>query len=106
VRRLAGAGHEVAEFHRSRPGTELPEGVGQFLGDRQELEDYADELRSFGPEVVLDMIPTNEKDAQGVVEVFRDVARRTIAWERAHPPGNVDPASFDYAADDAALFIE
>lgn len=25
---------------------------------------------------------------------------RTIAWERAHPPDSVDPAQFDYAAED------
>jgi nucleoside-diphosphate-sugar epimerase len=28
---------------------------------------------------------------------------RTIEWERAHPPAEVDPAQFDYAAEDAAL---
>jgi nucleoside-diphosphate-sugar epimerase len=28
---------------------------------------------------------------------------RTIAWERANPPAEVDPAQFDYAAEDAAL---
>lgn len=28
--------------------------------------------------------------------------RQTIAWERAHPPA-IDPAQFDYAAEDAAL---
>ncbi len=78
MRRLVGAGHEVAVFHRGRTGTELPEGVGHFLGDRQALEDHADELRSFDPEVVLDMIPMNEKDARGVVEMFRDVARRVV----------------------------
>jgi hypothetical protein len=31
------------------------------------------------------------------------VLRRTVEWERAHPPDKVDPASFDYAAEDAAL---
>ena len=79
MRRLAGAGHEVAVFHRGRTGAELPEGVWHFLGDRRRLGDRADELRSFGPEVVLDMIPMNEKDAQGVVDVFRGVARRIVA---------------------------
>ena len=29
--------------------------------------------------------------------------RRTVEWERAHPLEKVDPASFDYAAEDAAL---
>jgi nucleoside-diphosphate-sugar epimerase len=28
---------------------------------------------------------------------------RTIEWERANPPAQVDPAQFDYAAEDAAL---
>lgn len=28
---------------------------------------------------------------------------RTIDWERAHPPAEVDPAAFDYAAEDRAL---
>jgi len=29
--------------------------------------------------------------------------RRTIAWERASPPKNINPRQFDYAAEDAAL---
>jgi hypothetical protein len=28
---------------------------------------------------------------------------RTTAWERAHPPPAIDPAQFDYAAEDRAL---
>jgi hypothetical protein len=29
--------------------------------------------------------------------------RRTIEWERANPPSDVAVATFDYAAEDAAL---
>jgi nucleoside-diphosphate-sugar epimerase len=37
-------------------------------------------------------------------QVPRQVAlQRTIAWERANPPELVDPARFDYAAEDALL---
>jgi nucleoside-diphosphate-sugar epimerase len=32
-----------------------------------------------------------------------DAIRRTIDWERAHPPGEFNPHEFDYAAEDAAL---
>jgi nucleoside-diphosphate-sugar epimerase len=32
-----------------------------------------------------------------------EALERAVAWERAHPPEGVDPASFDYAAEDAAL---
>jgi nucleoside-diphosphate-sugar epimerase len=36
--------------------------------------------------------------------VARDEAlRRTVRWERAHPPENVDAAPLDCAAEDAAL---
>ena len=36
--------------------------------------------------------------------VPRDEAlRRSVEWERAHPPEKLDPSSFDYAAEDAAL---
>ena len=35
----------------------------------------------------------------------QEALRRTVAWERTHPPEKVDPASFDYAAEDAALLI-
>lgn len=32
-----------------------------------------------------------------------EAIRRTIAWERAHPPAQYGPAGFDYPAEDAAL---
>jgi len=43
--------------------------------------------------------------ALGVAErIPRDEAlRRTVAWERQHPPEQVDAAAFDYAAEDRAL---
>jgi hypothetical protein len=31
-----------------------------------------------------------------------EALRRTIEWERTHPPP-IDPAQFDYAAEDAAV---
>jgi nucleoside-diphosphate-sugar epimerase len=34
---------------------------------------------------------------------FELAMARTIEWERANPPVNVDPSLFDYAAEDAAL---
>ena len=79
VRRLAEAGHEVAVFHRGRAEAELPAGVGRIQGDRRRLDDHADTLGGFAPEVVLDMIPMNERDARGVMEVFKGVARRIVA---------------------------
>lgn len=41
----------------------------------------------------------------GYSEIIRqeEAFRRTIAWEQGHPPDNIDPQKFDYAAEDAAL---
>lgn len=48
---------------------------------------------------------TRIRDELGYAEsVFRDEAmKRTVEWQRAHPPEQMDPARFDYAAEDAAL---
>jgi nucleoside-diphosphate-sugar epimerase len=32
-----------------------------------------------------------------------EALRRTIEWERANPPAQIDPAAYDYAAEDAAM---
>ena len=32
-----------------------------------------------------------------------EALRRTVEWERAHPPEKVDPQAFGYAAEDTAL---
>jgi hypothetical protein len=32
-----------------------------------------------------------------------EALRRTIMWERAHPPGQIDPEDVDYAAEDRVL---
>lgn len=34
-----------------------------------------------------------------------EALRRTVAWHRANPPAEIDPARFDYAAEDAALAL-
>ena len=64
VGRLAEAGHEVTVFHRGRTEADLPENVGHVLGDRRRLVERARAFRRLAPEVVLDMIPMNENDAQ------------------------------------------
>lgn len=45
------------------------------------------------------------REELGYVEpIPLDVAmQRTVAWERAHPPTEIDPKAFDYAAEDAVL---
>ena len=48
---------------------------------------------------------TRIRQELGYVEITppTHAMQRTIAWERANPPDQFDPAQFDYAAEDAAL---
>jgi nucleoside-diphosphate-sugar epimerase len=34
---------------------------------------------------------------------LEEAMRQSVAWERSHPPQKIDPAGFDYAAEDAVL---
>ena len=79
VRSLTNVGHEVAVFHRGKTSTHLPPGVKEILGNRRPLAPFADELQRFEPDIVLDMIPVIEQDAQEVMSTFRGIARRVVA---------------------------
>ena len=52
----------------------------------------------------LFMDSTRIRAELGYVEPFsiEEALRRTILWERANPPAQVDPAHYDYAAEDSA----
>jgi nucleoside-diphosphate-sugar epimerase len=79
VRLLSEQGHEITVFHRGQSHAELPNGVQGFIGDRRPFASHAEKLRSFQPEVVLDMIPAIEQDAIDVMKTSRGVARRVVA---------------------------
>jgi nucleoside-diphosphate-sugar epimerase len=108
VRSLAGMGHEVTVFHRGKTEAELPAEVRHLhhtpgaQGDRSHFREFASEFRRLAPEVVLDMIPAVEADAQVIMETFRGIARRIIAISsedvyraydrlRGKDPGPPDP---------------
>src|SRR5260370_14649105 len=72
-------GHEITVFHRGQTQANLPLGVREILGDRRPLTNSATELKSLAPEVVLDMIPAVEQDAQEIMSIFSGIARRVVA---------------------------
>lgn len=78
VRDLLAAGHQVAVFHRGETESELAAGAQPIRGDRRELARFANEFRQFGPEVVLDMIAFNEREARELVRVFKGLAARLV----------------------------
>lgn len=79
VRSLHDSGHEVIVFHRGQTSADLPPGVKEILGNRQPLAPFAHELRRLEPDIVLDMIPFIEQDAQELMSTFRGIAHRVVA---------------------------
>ncbi|WP_119067302.1 NAD-dependent epimerase/dehydratase family protein [Aggregatilinea lenta] len=81
IERLHAQGHAILLFHRSSAsGTDLPSDITHVYGDRRaDWAELAPRLRAFAPDVVLDMIPLGEADAQQVMETFAGGAGRVVA---------------------------
>ena len=79
VRQLVEMGQSVTVFNRGKTQTDLPEEVKWIKGDRHYLSDYQQQFQQLAPQVVLDMIPYTAKEAQGVVDTFKDIAQRVVA---------------------------
>lgn len=72
ARALQHQGHEVAVFHRGKSNLDLP--VEHILGDWSDLP----RLRPRA-DVVIDMILSSGRQAQGLLDAFRGIARRVVA---------------------------
>ncbi len=59
----------------------------------------------FNPQQHLVIDSTRIRHELGYAEIVPvdEAVQRTVAWERAHPPLQIDPADYNYAAEDAAL---
>ena len=83
VRQLIEMGHEVTIYNLGQTQTALPKEVKWIKGDRHNLLDYSSQFQKLAPQVVLDMIPYTAKDAQDVVNTFKNIARRVVAISSA-----------------------
>jgi nucleoside-diphosphate-sugar epimerase len=77
VNELVRAGHQVAILHRGRADRSAA-GVTHIRGDRRHLADCGEHLLAFGPEVVIDLIPSSGRQAQELMTLFRGHARRVV----------------------------
>jgi nucleoside-diphosphate-sugar epimerase len=78
LRHLIQAGHEVTLFYDGQHETVLPSEVKRILGDRERLTDFVNEFKRFAPQVVLDIVPFTEQDAQSLISIFRGIAKRVV----------------------------
>jgi nucleoside-diphosphate-sugar epimerase len=102
IRQLHEQGHSITVLHRGQTQAELPPGVQEILADRAQLPAFRNEFQRLTPDIVLDMIPFLEQDAQTVVETFQGIAQRVVAISScdvyrafgrilASEPGPADP---------------
>jgi nucleoside-diphosphate-sugar epimerase len=106
VQQLTALNHQVTIFHRGKTKTDLPNSVQEILGDRKDIVRQSDQLRSFAPDVVLDMIPITENDAESLISTFTGLNLRIVTISsqdvyRAYgvligiEPGPVEPIPYN-----------
>ncbi|MBV8867450.1 MAG: NAD-dependent epimerase/dehydratase family protein, partial [Acidobacteriaceae bacterium] len=83
VRRLARDGHELAVFHRGKATVSFPGSVQHIFGDRNALSEHRETFRKFSPDVAIDLILSNRRQARTLMSTFRGLARRALALSSA-----------------------
>jgi nucleoside-diphosphate-sugar epimerase len=78
ARELIKMGHDICLFHRGTMETGLCGKVECIHADRSDILDYAQPLKEFAPDVVLDMIPLGQRDAIDTMRLFQGVAGRLV----------------------------
>ena len=72
------AEHAVTVINRGRHAAALPPSVNHIMGDRDKLTDLAAVFRRQPPDVVLDTIAGDQRQARAVVDAFRGIAPRLV----------------------------
>jgi len=78
VQRLVDAGHEAIVFHRGQTTPALPDAVQVHHGDRNDPGVLRDVLDAAAPDVVLDVIPYTEAQAEALTRMCADRTDRLV----------------------------
>jgi|SRR5215469_1821622 len=78
ARELLDAGHSVAIFHRTKDQFIDSRIVG-IQGDRNRLVEYAEKIRRFSPDVIIDLILSSGEQAHQLISTSRSLTRRVVA---------------------------
>src|ERR1700728_1051564 len=76
VRALTRQGHALAMFHRGT--TAAPAGVEEIRGNRNQLSAWAQELKRFVPDVVIDLVISSGAQAEELMNIFRGATQRVV----------------------------
>jgi len=78
VRNLVSQNHDVFVFHRGQTKTALPDSVEHITGDRDNAPALKSAIQHVRPDVVVDMIPLYERQANELVHIAAGVAKRLV----------------------------
>lgn len=79
TRQLIAQGHQVALFHRGNTTASDLDSIVHFYGTRNQLPNFKAQFEQFAPDVMLDIIPFTEAQAQDVVQVLGSFTQRIVA---------------------------
>ena len=96
---LRSAGHELALLHR---GTRKHDDLVHIRADRNHLASSRDQIKSFAPDVIIDLILSSGEQARSLMQVARGLTKRVVAlstgdvyraWGVLHgvEPGELEP---------------
>ncbi len=111
-KRAAGRVYNVGEVE-AMPEAEWVQLIGKAAGWKGNVLEVSQELLPDHLKMRM-KFPANQDWVVDTTRIRRELGyreavprnealRRTVAWERANPPDNIDPEDFDYEAEDAAL---
>src|SRR6185369_12429946 len=78
ARALVACGHKVTVFHRGQTDSDFLPDVNHIYGDRRDLPNFREEFKRLAPDVVLDMVCFNEREARDVMQTFKGIAARVV----------------------------
>jgi nucleoside-diphosphate-sugar epimerase len=79
IRTLVAQGHDVTVFHRGEAKTALPQSVRRILGNRNELPAHRRDFERLAPDVVIDFILSDDRQATSLMETCRGLTGRVVA---------------------------
>lgn len=79
IQALLDQGHRVTVFHRGKAKTALPEAVRRIHGNRNDLAASRGEFERLAPDVVVDFILSDGRQAEALMETFRGLTARVVA---------------------------
>ena len=79
VRELVKQQHDGTVFHRGLAKPDLPASIRRLVGDRNDFGAHRAEFERIAPDVVIDFLLSDDRQAQALMDCMRGLTRRVVA---------------------------